>query len=125
MRPAQLNRCIFTDNFTRAGPGLRDLVHARTEELAVIAGRAPHDVSLEDYAQAKRELTGLSDTVLQDAILSASSATVRMHEEPRLSAKRTLLSGKEFGHGVETLQAADMGAIEIERNRLPYRRMFS
>lgn len=69
MRPAHLNNCTFIDNFTRVGPGIRDLVHARTEELAVMAGRSPNDVSLEDYAQAKRELTGQSDRVLQDRIL--------------------------------------------------------
>lgn len=125
MRPAQLNHPIYTDNFTRAGPAIRDRVHARTEELAVIAGRAPHDVSLEDYAQAKRELTGQADSALQDAIIDAPNETGRMHDESCPTAERPLLSDNGLGHRVETFQAADVGAIAIERNRLPYRRMFS
>jgi len=125
MRPAHLNEWFVTDNFTRAGPAIRGLVHERTEELAMIAGRAPQDVSLDDYAQAKRELTGQSDTALQDAILDAAPETGRLDAEPRLTVERPLLSESGLRHRVETFQVADVGAIEIERNRLPYRRMFS
>jgi hypothetical protein len=73
MRRPRPEKRVLTDNFSCVGPDIRDLVHARTEELAVLAGRAPQDVTLEDYAQAKREITGQSDRILQDAILGAPS----------------------------------------------------
>ena len=79
MRPAHLNECVLTDNFTRAGPAIRDLVHARTEELAVLAGRAAHCVTLDDYAQAKRELTGQSDRCLQDVVIDNPNELRRIH----------------------------------------------
>ncbi|HUG11732.1 MAG TPA: hypothetical protein VMM36_11990 [Opitutaceae bacterium] len=78
MNRTHFDQLVPTDNYADSTPAVRDLVHARTEELAVMAGRSPQDVSLDDYAQAKRELTGQSDRMLQDAVLGlpvAYSAT--------------------------------------------------
>lgn len=49
----------------------RAMVHERTRELALIAGREPQLVNQVDYEQAKRELTGESDMDRQDAILDS------------------------------------------------------
>lgn len=47
----------------------RERVHQRTRELACRAGREAADVSLADYEQARRELTGEWDRERQEAKL--------------------------------------------------------
>ncbi|MEO5711866.1 MAG: hypothetical protein ABIT37_00110 [Luteolibacter sp.] len=47
----------------------RELVHARTLELALIDGRNSHQIKQVDYERAKRELTGESDFDRQQQIL--------------------------------------------------------
>ena len=49
-------------------PVTRQMVYTRTIELAILAGRASHEIRQLDYEQAKRELTGESDFVRQQAI---------------------------------------------------------
>jgi hypothetical protein len=45
------------------------MLHARTRELALLAGRPPPQVAQADYEQAKRELIGEWDRDRQEAIL--------------------------------------------------------
>lgn len=47
----------------------REMVHARTLELALLAGRDSHQIKQVDYEGAKRELTGESDFDRQQAVL--------------------------------------------------------
>jgi hypothetical protein len=47
----------------------RAMVHARTRELTLLAGRPAEQVIQADYEQAKRELTGESDLDRQTARL--------------------------------------------------------
>ena len=47
----------------------REMLHARTMELALMAGRAPHEIKQVDYERAKYELTGESDFDRQQALL--------------------------------------------------------
>ncbi len=49
----------------------REMVFARTLELAAIAGRKPQQFKQVDYERAKRELTGESDFDRQQAMLNA------------------------------------------------------
>jgi len=58
------------------GPGrvTREMIYARTRELATLAGREPFQVTQIDYEQARRELTGESDFDRQNAVLDALSA---------------------------------------------------
>src|SRR5436305_12984000 len=51
------------------GRATRGNVNVRTQQLAVLAGRAPPYVTQADYQQAKRELTGETDLDRQSAIL--------------------------------------------------------
>lgn len=53
----------------------REMVQARTRELAVRAGRTPPHVEQRDYEQAMRELTGASELDRQQAILDSSPGT--------------------------------------------------
>ena len=51
----------------------REMISARTRELALRAGRIPPYVAQTDYEQAKRELTGETDADRQDALINAAS----------------------------------------------------
>lgn len=51
----------------------REMIAARTRELALRAGRIPPYVVQTDYEQAKRELTGETDVDRQEALISAVS----------------------------------------------------
>ena len=53
----------------------RAAVHARTQELAMLAGRAYSQVSQDDYEQAKREITGESEIDRQNAALDSQPVT--------------------------------------------------
>lgn len=55
---------------SRPGRVTREMVQARTRELALMAGRPPPHVLQADYEQAKRELTGVADPERQEAILA-------------------------------------------------------
>jgi hypothetical protein len=50
-------------------PVTREMVYARTLELASLGGRASYEIRQFDYEQAKRELTGESDFDKQQAAL--------------------------------------------------------
>jgi hypothetical protein len=50
------------------------MVHARTREMAVQAGRAPLQISQGDYERARIELTGESEMDRQEAVLDAAPA---------------------------------------------------
>lgn len=50
----------------------RERVHARTRQLALLAGRVPPQVSQTDYEQAKREITSETEPDRQNAALDAT-----------------------------------------------------
>lgn len=50
-------------------PVTREMVYARTVELASLAGRSSHQIKQMDYERAKRELTGESDFDKQQELL--------------------------------------------------------
>ena len=50
-------------------PVTRQMVYARTIELASSAGRTSHEIKQYDYELAKRQLTGESDFDKQQAVL--------------------------------------------------------
>lgn len=52
-------------------PVTREMVEARTRELASMAGRGAHQLTRTDYERAKREVTGESDRFRQDDILES------------------------------------------------------
>ncbi len=61
---------FFAEKTPRPRSVTRERVHARTRELALIAGRTPPHVAQVDYEQAKREVTGESDIERQEAVLN-------------------------------------------------------
>lgn len=54
---------------TPSHPVTRELLYARTMELALLAGRSAHQIKQVDYERAKLELTGESDFDRQQAVL--------------------------------------------------------
>jgi hypothetical protein len=69
MNTNPLTKGIVSENFRGIGTVTDEMVEKRAVELALINGRAAKDVSENDYAQAKRELTGESDIDPEEAAL--------------------------------------------------------
>lgn len=113
MKQNPLNKGVLTENFAGIGPVSRAMVHARARGLALIAGRAPADVSQLDYEQAKRELTGESDMDRQDALLDALPEAIRWDPVPGSEGKQAPESPTEDEDDEgrsETEQLVDEGA---------------
>jgi hypothetical protein len=120
MKNNPLTKGVLTDNSIGIGPVTRDLVQARTRELAVIAGRTPHQVTQADYERAKRELTGETDIDRQDAALDALPEEKRWDPLPGSTGKQAPESPSEDEDDEgrsETEQLVDEGAIEAARDR--------
>src|SRR6202049_1437318 len=65
MKKNPLNKGIIMENAAGIGTGTSEMVEARARELAAINGH-PSQPSEADYQQAKRELTGESETDPQE-----------------------------------------------------------
>lgn len=121
MNKNPLNKGVLTENFRGIGPVTRAMVQARAQELAVLAGHAPPHVTQAEYQQAKRELTGESDTDRQDAILDALPEAKRWDPVPGSEGRQTPESPSEDEDDEgrsETEQLVDEGAEEAERDRM-------
>ena len=66
MRRNPLNKGVIMENADGIGTVTPAMVEARARELAAINGRPSSEPSETDYQQAKRELTGESDTDPQE-----------------------------------------------------------
>lgn len=102
-------------------PVTRDMVHARTRELAVIAGREPSQVTKADYDKAKLELTGEADLERQDAVLEALPESKRWDPVPGSTGHQAPESPDE-GEDAEgrnvSAQLVDQGITEAERDQM-------
>ena len=67
---------------TGIGTVTRKMVRERATELALINGRSVQDVSVTDWEQAKRELTGGSDIDPKEALLEAAPESERWDPLP-------------------------------------------
>ena len=82
MKPNLLKDGAFTENAAGIGTVTRKMVRERAIELAVINGRAAQGVSKSDWEQAKRELTGDSDTDPKEAALESTPESERWDPMP-------------------------------------------
>ena len=55
-------------------PVTREMLYARTTELALMEGRGSHEIKQADYERAKYELTGELDFDRQQALLERAVA---------------------------------------------------
>ena len=72
----------MTENSAGIGTVTRQMVRERAVELSVINGRFEEDLSQSDWAQAKRELTGGSDTDPKEAVLESLPESERWDPVP-------------------------------------------
>ena len=82
MKTNPLKEGALTENSAGIGTVTRKMVQARAVELAVINGRSAQDVSKSDWEQAKRELTGGSDTDPKEAALESAPESERWDPMP-------------------------------------------
>jgi hypothetical protein len=116
-----LSKGVLTENAVGIGPVTREMVHARTRELALIAGRVPPHVSQADYERAKRELTGEADMDRQEAMLESIPETKRWDPVPGSTGRQVPESPSEDEDDEgrsESEQLVDEGAEEAGRDRM-------
>jgi hypothetical protein len=116
-----LSKGVLTENAVGIGPVTREMVHARTRELALIAGRVPPHVSQADYERAKRELTGEADMDRQEAMLESIPETKRWDPVPGSTGRQVPESPSEDEDDEgrsEGEQLVDEGAEEAGRDRM-------
>ena len=82
MKTNLLKEGALTENSAGIGTVNRKMVRERAVELAVINGRSAQDVSKSDWEQAKRELTGDSDTNPNGAVLESAPESERWDPVP-------------------------------------------
>lgn len=77
MKTNPLKEGALTENSAGIGTVTRSMVRERAVELAVINGRSAHEASKSDWEQAKRELTGDSDTDPTEAAIESAPESER------------------------------------------------
>ena len=107
-------------NFPGSGPATRDVLQARAIELAFINGRAAHEITSDDWAQAKRELGG--EPVVEDkqAVLEAAPESERWDPVPGSPGHQAPESPNEDEDAEgrnESAQLVDEGINEAERDQ--------
>ncbi len=116
-----LTRGGVSPNTTGIGPATRGRIHTRARELAVIAGRAPHQVSPTDYNQARRELAGEPDADPQDATLAAFPESKRGDPVPgsdgRQAPESSVEDDDDEGHN-ESAQLVAEGVNAAARDQM-------
>jgi hypothetical protein len=95
MKPNLLKDGVLTENSAGIGTVTRKMVRERAVELAVINGRSALDVSQADWAQAKRELTGGSDTDLKETELESLPESERWDPVPGSTGHKVLAAASE------------------------------
>jgi hypothetical protein len=77
MKTNPLKQGLLTENSAGIGSVSREMVLHRAIELAVINGRSKQEVSKSDWEQAKRELSGESDTDEKEEALESAPESER------------------------------------------------
>ena len=77
MKTNLLKEGALTEHSLGIGTVNRKMVRERAVKLAVISGRSAQDVSKSDWEQAKRELTGDSDTDPNEAAIESAPESER------------------------------------------------
>ena len=104
-----------------ASPVTREMVQARSRELARLAGRLPPLVIQADYDQARRELTGESDLDRQEAVLNAMPEDKRWDPIPGSAghqAPEAPFEGEDAEGRSEVEQLAEEGVDAAERDQI-------
>jgi hypothetical protein len=95
MKTNPLKEGALTENSAGIGTVTRKMVRERAIELAVINGRSAQDVSKSDREQAKRELTGDSDTDPKETILESAPESERWDPVPGSTGHKAPVAASE------------------------------
>ena len=82
MKTNPLKDGVLTENSVGIGTVTDKMVCARAVELAVIGGRTAQDVSKSDWEQARRELTGETDSDPAETLLETAPESERWDPVP-------------------------------------------
>ncbi|MFZ4680864.1 MAG: hypothetical protein ACOYMS_00040 [Terrimicrobiaceae bacterium] len=90
-----LKQGVLTENASGIGTITRGMVRERAVELALINGRAAHEVSISDWDQARRELTGQPEEDPNEAALESASEAERWNPLPGSEGHKAAEAGSE------------------------------
>jgi hypothetical protein len=82
MKTNPLKEGALTENSAGIGTVTRKMGLGRAEELAIISGRWLHKVPSSDFAQARREFRGQSDTDPKETVLESAPESERWDPLP-------------------------------------------
>ena len=82
MKTNLLKEGALTENSAGLGTVTRKMVRERAVEVAVINGHSAQEVSKSDWEQAKRELTGDSETDPNEAAIESAPESERWNPAP-------------------------------------------
>jgi hypothetical protein len=122
MKTNPLKEGTLTENSAGIGTVTRKMVRKRAVELAAINGRSAQDVSKSDLEQAKRELTGDSDTNPNEAALESAPESERWDPVPGSEGRKVPAapSADEDDEGRsdnERLVDEGMAGAELDQSR--------
>ena len=95
MKKNPLKDGVISENSTGIGTVTRKMVRARAAELAVIDGQLSSAATKDHFAQAKRELTGVPDTDLKDALLESAPESERWDPVPGSTGGKVAVAPSE------------------------------
>jgi hypothetical protein len=122
MKKNPLKEGALTENSAGIGTVTRKMMRERAIELAAINGRSAHEVSKSDWEQARRELTGNSDTDSKEAVLESAPESERWdpvhgstgHKVPVVSGEDEDEEGRSDN---ERLVDEGIGEAELDLSR--------
>jgi hypothetical protein len=95
MKTNPLKKGALTENSAGIGTVTDKMVRERAIELAIINGRAAHEVSKSDWEQARRELTGESDIDPKSAVLEVAPESERWDPLPGSTGHKVPVAASE------------------------------
>ena len=111
----------ITENAAGIGPVTRAMVRVRAVELAIINGRPASEVSPTDWDQAKRELTGGSDTEPNDVILESAPESERwdpVHGSEGHKAPESGSDDEDDDGRSDSARMVEQGVAEAEHDQM-------
>jgi hypothetical protein len=116
-----LSKGIIAKKTTGIGPVTREMVHARAQELALIARRPREHITQADYEQAKRELTGGADIDSQTELLESLPESKRWDMVPGSAGHQvpeTPNEDEDDEGRSESTQLVEEGVNEAEHDQM-------
>ena len=122
MKTNPLKDGALTENSAGIGTVTRKMLRERAVELALINGRSAQHVSKSDWEQAKRELTGDSNTDPKEELLQSASESERWDPVPGSTGHKVPVASsededEEGRSDNEKLVDEGMGEAELDQSR--------